>query len=122
VSARAARRGFALVEVMMTLLVFTIGLLAMASYATTMSRQMRDGGGMVSASSLARTRFEQLSALPCQNLVAGTATATAGAVTETWTITPASRSVSITDQVTFPVGRRTQTQSYSTILPCALRP
>jgi prepilin-type N-terminal cleavage/methylation domain-containing protein len=116
------RGGFALIEMMLTMMVLSVGLLAMASYGATMTRQMRDGGGMVVAGTVARARFERVSAMPCQTLAAGTESAASGTVSETWTITPGSRSVAVTNQVSFPVARSRRTYTFQMLIPCAARP
>jgi prepilin-type N-terminal cleavage/methylation domain-containing protein len=119
---RRARRGFALIEMMLTIMMLSVGLLALSSYSATMSRQMREGGGMVQASSQARTRFERLRAQPCLNLTAGTTTATTGVVTETWTVTPGTRSVAVSNSVSYPVGQTRRSATFQTLIPCAARP
>jgi len=114
-----ARRGFALIEMMITMMILSVGLLALSSYSATMSRQMREGGGMVQASSLARARFEKLRSQRCQTLVAGTTTATTGVVTETWTVTPVPRAVTVSNSVSFPTGRTRRSVTFQTLIPCA---
>jgi len=117
-----ARGGFALIEMMVTIMVFSVGLLALSSYAVTMTKQMRDGGRMVNAAALARARFEKLQARQCETLVAGTTLAVSGTITEKYTIVPASRSVSVTNIVTFPSGRAMRTVTFNSIIPCTARP
>ena len=117
-----ARGGFALVEMVVTMMVFSVGLLALSSYAVTMTRQMRDGGRMVHAAALARARFEKLHARQCETLVAGTTIVVNGTITEKFTIAPASRSVSVTNMVTFPSGRAMRTVTFNSIIPCTARP
>lgn len=117
-----ARGGFALIEMMVTIMVFSVGLLALSSYAVTMTKQMRDGGRMVNAAALARARFEKLQARPCETLVAGTTITVSGTITEKYTIAPASRSVSVTNIVTFPSGRAMRTVTFNSIIPCTARP
>jgi prepilin-type N-terminal cleavage/methylation domain-containing protein len=119
---RRTRRGFALIEMMLTIMMLSVGLLALSSYSATMSRQMREGGGMVLASNLARTRFERLRAQQCQTLVAGTTTATTGVVTESWTVTPGTRSVAVRNTVSFPTGRTRRNATFQTLIPCPVRP
>ena len=119
---RRGRGGFALVEMVVTMLVFSVGLLALSTYAVTMTRQMRDGGRMVQAASIARARFEKLHARPCATLAAGTTVKVTGTVTEKYTIAPASRSVEVTNQVTFPSGKAMRTVTFHSIIPCTARP
>jgi len=116
------RGGFALVEMVVTMLVFSVGLLALSTYAVTMTRQMRDGGRMVQAASIARARFEKLHARPCATLAAGTTVKVTGTITEKYTIAPASRSVEVTNQVTFPSGKAMRTVTFHSIIPCTARP
>jgi len=116
------RRGFALLEMMITISILSIGVLALGSVAVKMSQQMREGGGMIRASAAARTRFEKLSAQQCNLIAAGTTTATTGIITEQWTITPQSRSVAVTNVVSFPVGRTRKSATFQTLIPCPARP
>ena len=119
-TASGPRRGFALLEMMITIMVFTIGLLALASYQTAMQRQMREGSGMVLAASVARARFEQLNSVRCQTLAAGTYTATTKDINEKWLITAGVRGLTVRDSVSFRLGRSMarKTVGFQMVIPC----
>jgi prepilin-type N-terminal cleavage/methylation domain-containing protein len=110
------RRGFTLVELVVAILVITIGVIGLASTAGAVTRQMGGGRRMLVASSVARTRLEWLAAQNCTTLANGSAT-TRG-VAESWTVTPGTRSVNVQLGVTYVTTRGNRTQSYSTWIPC----
>ena len=114
--ARRARAGFTLVEVIVAMLIFTVGLLAMAGTAGMVVRQMGDSNRMTVASAVARSRIEQLRLAPCTLGMSGSAT-TRG-VTEAWRLTPMVRSSRIDVTVSFTTKNGTRSQSYRSMVPC----
>jgi type IV pilus assembly protein PilV len=110
------RRGFTLVELVVAILVITIGVIGLASTAGAVTRQMGGSRRMLIASSVARARLEWLSAQNCAALTSGS-TNTRG-IAESWTVTPGTRSVSVQLGVTYTTTRGNRTQSYSTRIPC----
>ena len=107
---------------MVTISLLSLTVLALTSYSVTMTRQMRDGAEITRASTLARARFEQLSAQRCDLLVNGTTTVVTGRVTEKYTITRGSRSVTVSDKLTFPSGRSLRTTTLQILIPCPALP
>lgn len=116
------RTGFAILEMMVTISLLSLTVLALTSYSVTMTRQMRDGAEIMRASTLARTRFEQLSAQRCDLLANGSTTVVTGQVTEKYTITRGSRSVAVSDKLTFPSGRSLRTTTLQILIPCPALP
>ena len=114
--ARRSREGFTLVEVIVAMLIFTVGLLAMASTAGVVVKQMGDSSRMTVASAVARSRIEQLRLAPCATGMSGSAT-TRG-VSEAWRLTPMTRSSRIDVTVSFMTKNGTRTQSYRSMVPC----
>jgi prepilin-type N-terminal cleavage/methylation domain-containing protein len=121
-SAGRGRRGFAILEMMVTISLLSLTVLALSSYSVTMTRQMRDGAEMMRASTLARARFEQLSARRCDLLVNGTTTVATGRITEQYTITRGSRSVTVSNKLTFPSGRALRVTTLQILIPCPALP
>jgi prepilin-type N-terminal cleavage/methylation domain-containing protein len=110
------RGGFTLVELMVAMVVFAMGILAMASTASVVVRQMGDAGRMSVAASVAQSRIEQLYAGNCKTASNGTAT-TRG-VNETWFVTPATRSALILVSVTYVTRRGNRSQTYQSSVSC----
>ena len=78
--------GFTLLEVLVALVVLSIGILGLAANAALVSRLVGDGSRLTLAATVATARLEQLSALPCASVASGTAV-TRG-VEERWTTSP----------------------------------
>lgn len=76
--------GFTIVEVMVALLVLTIGILGLASTAALTTRMIGQGERYSEVSARANERLEMLRAQPCSLMTAGSQTATP--YTLTWTV------------------------------------
>jgi prepilin-type N-terminal cleavage/methylation domain-containing protein len=111
-----ARAGFTLVEVMVAMMIMTIGLLGLASTSAVVVRQMGDAGRMGVAASVAQSRIEKLRLATCT--ASSTGTSTARGVSETWTITPQVRSARIDVTITYATRRGMRSQSYRSTVPC----
>jgi prepilin-type N-terminal cleavage/methylation domain-containing protein len=77
------RRGMSLVELIVGIIVLTVGMLGLAGVSTVVLRQMNGSANQTVATTLVQSRLEQFEGRPCASIVGGTAT-TRG-VTETWT-------------------------------------
>jgi prepilin-type N-terminal cleavage/methylation domain-containing protein len=115
----AVRRGFTLIELMVTVLLLGIGLGGLIATSSAVSRMM--GGSMreATAATVAASRFETLRGSACASITAGTAT-TRG-ITESWRVTPINpRTFDITDSVSFvPISRRAKVkQAYRSYVKC----
>lgn len=114
---RRVRRGFTLIELMVAMLIFTIGVLAMMSSAGSVMTMMSGSQRRTIAATVAEARFERLRAQSCDQHVNGTLV-THG-VRETWNIVPLTRANDVTVVVTYPAaGGRIATQTYRTFVPC----
>jgi type IV pilus modification protein PilV len=113
-----ARAGFTLVELVVAILVLTIGLLGLASTAAVVTRQMGSAAQQTIAAQTAQSRFEQLrSNYNCAALSDGSANAGKN-VTETWTVTNGTGVVTIRDSVAYRVRGQAKYQIYRSMLPC----
>lgn len=113
---RTRRAGFTLVELMVAMLMFTLGMLAMASTSAVVIRQMGDAGRMSVAANVARSRIERLRAESCSG--AKTGTATTRSVVEAWVVTPMTRSAQIEVTVTYATRLGSRSKSYRSMVPC----
>lgn len=92
---RAPRGGFTIIEMLVAVMILSVGVIALASTAAVTSRQMNEGSVRNRAASVAQSRFELLAArgtaaTGCNNIVALGATAafdsTRRGIRERWTI------------------------------------
>lgn len=124
---RATPRGFTIVELIVAIMIMTVGVLGLASSAALVSRMMGGGAQQSQAANVALSRFERLRnvAWRCSNLTSGSAT-TRG-MQETWTVAPSgsARAVRVTVTVRFkaPTYDRTRstyvrTQTYRSLVLC----
>lgn len=111
-----SRRGFTLIELMVTIVILTLGLLALAGTSAAVTRQIGGGAQMALAASTAQARFERLRSEDCVTLTGGTAT-TRG-ITEVWTASNQPRVVQVTDTVKFTTARGQRSHAYVTLIPC----
>lgn len=81
-----SRAGFTLAELMVSVVIITVGLLALAGSGVGVLRQMRSGNQAALASAVAQARLEAIRSRSCASLSSGSAT-TRG-LDEAWTINP----------------------------------
>jgi prepilin-type N-terminal cleavage/methylation domain-containing protein len=122
------RRGFTLVELVVAIVILSIGILGLASTAAVVTKQMASGGRQTVAASVAQSRFELFRSYDCHTLVGEgintstsqayttTGTATTRGIKEDWTITDSTNVKIVKDSVTF-WGRK-QPLIYKSELPC----
>ena len=118
--------GFTLLEVLVALVVLGTGILGLSANAALVLRLVGDGSRLTVAATVATARLEQLRALPCASVVAGTAV-TRG-IEERWTVAPLGpggepRALEIHQTVTYRLRafRRPdpeRTQSFRGAVPC----
>src|SRR5262245_55182985 len=118
------RSGFTLMELIVSVTVITVGLLALAGSSVGVLRQMRSGNQAALASAVAQARLEKVRSMSCTSLASGTAT-TRG-LSEAWTINPGgvanpnpSRMKAVVETVTY-VPRRGDTKKFGLTgwVPC----
>ena len=112
-----ARSGFTLIELMVAVMLFTVGVLATMSSSAAVMKMMGGAQRLTVASVVAEARFERLRAQSCTQHVAGSAT-TRG-VRESWQVVPLVQADDVTVMVTYPTGGgRIVSQTYRTYVPC----
>jgi prepilin-type N-terminal cleavage/methylation domain-containing protein len=114
--ARRTRAGFTLVELMVAMMMFAVGLLALASTSAVVVGQMGDASRMGVAASVAQTRIERLRSGACTT--AQTGSNTGRGVSESWTVTPMTRSARIDVTITYATRRGLRSQSYRSMMRC----
>jgi prepilin-type N-terminal cleavage/methylation domain-containing protein len=113
-----ARAGFSLPELIVAMMILTVGILALASGSAGVLRQMRAGNQTALAALVAQSRMEMIRSQTCGTLASGSAT-TRG-LSESWTITATSGRINeIHDTVTYtPRPGVTRTYTLVGVIPC----
>jgi prepilin-type N-terminal cleavage/methylation domain-containing protein len=115
--ASGRRAGFTLVEIMVALMVFVVGVLAVTGSSAIVMTMIGGSQRRTIAATVAESRFERLRALPCTAHANGYAE-TRG-VRETWEIVPLTLADDVTVRVVSPSsGGRITSQTYRTYIPC----
>lgn len=108
---------------MVAIMIMTTGLLALASTAAVVVRQMGGAQQLTLAATVAQARFERIRARgDCNALPSAVATGTAtapGGVTETWWTTEQLRVIQVKDSVSYQSGSERQAKVYYTTIPCS---
>jgi prepilin-type N-terminal cleavage/methylation domain-containing protein len=114
-----ARRGFTIIELVVAIIIITVGVLALATGSAGVAKQMRSGNQAALAAVVAQSRLETIRSLGCSNLSNGTAT-TRG-MTEKWTVAFISgRARAVTESVTYvPRATVSRTIGMRSVVPCA---
>jgi prepilin-type N-terminal cleavage/methylation domain-containing protein len=114
-----SRGGFTIIELVVAMIIMTVGVLALATGSAGVAKQMRAGNQAGLASVIAQGRLETIRSLGCSSLANGTAT-TRG-MTEKWTITwISSRARAVTESVTYvPRAKVSRTLALASVVPCA---
>lgn len=95
-----SRRGFTLIELIVSVLLLVVGIAGLASTSSNVSRMIGGGSQQTLAASVADSRFERLRSFQCSKVVGGTAQT--GTISESWSVSAVSTTVfDVTDSVTF---------------------
>lgn len=116
-------RGFTIVEVVVAMLILTVGLLGLASTAAMVTRMIGEGGRSSESASIAVQRMEILRSqyVQCTGLLGGKATD--GSYQVAWEVAPATTTwePAMRVRVMVTVPRPTQTarvDTFTTLIPC----
>jgi prepilin-type N-terminal cleavage/methylation domain-containing protein len=114
------RRGFALPELIVAMVILTVGILALASTAAGVMKQMRSGNQRALAAIVAQSRLEGMRSLQCANL--SSSSATTRGLKENWTIgamMAGGRAVAVKESITYvPRAGKTSTLVITGLVPC----
>lgn len=114
-----SRRGFTLVELMVAIIIMTVGVLGLASTSAVVARMVGGGGQQTIAANVASSRFERLHSVQCSAITSGSAT-TRG-MTEHWHASfVAGKLYSVIDTVTYTAadGRARKPLVFQSYLRC----
>ena len=112
----ARRRGFTIIEMLVAMMIFSVGVLAMASTTARVINMLASGQARTVAASVATNRFERLRGVPCS--AHHTDSATTRGIKEVWTVVPLSKSDDVTVVLLFAADHGTRSQVYRTFLLC----
>ena len=109
------RRGFTIVEVVIAILVLTVGILGLASTAALVTRLIGEGGSYSQSTTLATEQMEILRS-QCGALHGGNTTK--GAYSIEWSVTDLGEASQVTVKVTAPqAGRSARVDTFTTTIP-----
>jgi type IV pilus assembly protein PilV len=114
-----SRAGITIIEVIVAILILTFGLLGMAGFSMTLTKQFKSSSRQETAALLVQSRIDSVASIRCQALApSGTqsGTYTMLGVTEKWYIADGNDIKVLTDTVTF--SPRTKPLVYRSIIPC----
>ncbi len=105
-----------LVELIVALLMLSVGVLGAVTTAAVLTRQMTASWELTRASSIGLSRLERLAAVSCKTV--GPGTSSDGPYSEHWVVTTGTSLMTVVDTVTYPIGRTTRSQVYGTTIYC----
>lgn len=109
-------RGFSLIELMIAMVILTVGVLGVTASARMVTQMTGSGGRYGGSAAVASSRFEILRASTCTTLANGTATT--GKYSESWTIATAGQLKTVTLTITYNNGTTTRSDVYSSSISC----
>jgi type IV pilus modification protein PilV len=114
------RDGFTIVEVMVAIVILSIGILGLAATAGVVVRQMTGAVHQSVAANVAYSRMERIRTGNCVAMKDSSGTATTRNVKEKWVIvgTPGSHALVVSDTISFIVRGKTKVQAYTSEFPC----
>jgi Tfp pilus assembly protein PilV len=113
-----AVRGIALVEVLIAVVVLSVGVLAAASGATLIARLTAQGRWAAGAAAIAAGRLETLRSQDCTGLAGGKALNDRYQVTWTVTTTRNGRGRDVLVTLAWLAGRGVRTETFAGTMPC----
>lgn len=111
-------RGFSLVEVIVAMVILTVGVLGLAASARAVSSLTTEGGRMSGAAAAASSQFEMLRAGTCSTMAGGTGTAADG-YSLSWTVATSGLLKQVTLAVSYSTGRKIRSTTFVTYISCA---
>jgi type IV pilus modification protein PilV len=110
------RRGWTLVELLVALMVFSVGALAMVATSANVITLITASKNRGLAASLAAARFERMRSQPCSAHTSDSTTS--NGINQTWQVVKLARADDVTVRVTFVANRRSQTRIYRSFITC----
>jgi len=115
-SCRPMRPAFTIVEMLVAIVVFTIGLVALAATSGLVAGHVGDGGRLTAAAHAARTVLDSLGASGCDAIVGGSAARDGVALQ--WVVSRDSSAAQVELTVGAALRRGSRRDVYSLVVPC----
>lgn len=113
----AQRRGFTLVEMMVAVVILSVGLLGLASTSAVVTRQVAGGASQSLAANAVQSRLEWMRSIPCARIK--DSTVTKRGIRERWVPGATSNGVLfVRDTVWYKVGGTSRRHVYTMAVPC----
>jgi prepilin-type N-terminal cleavage/methylation domain-containing protein len=111
------RSGLTLVEMMVAIMIVTVGLLGLAGSSAYVIRQVSGGANQSIAANAIQSRLEWMRSVPCSQIK--DSTATNRGVREHWVPGPTHNGILwVRDTIRYSVGGTPRTQTYTMTVPC----
>ena len=110
------RTGFTIVELLVAIVVLTIGVLALAATAGLVAAHVGDGGRLTTSAHAARSALDSLGGLACGRLTGGSSVR--GGITVRWAVARDSLAAEISATAGSELRRRSRTDTYRATVPC----
>lgn len=110
------RNGLTLVEIVVAILILSVGALALAGTSALMVRRMAESASGAAAASVGRNRLESSFSSPCSALTSGNEQLLG--VRSEWSTTGSAYSAAISQHVSYPTRRGAHTDHFLTAAPC----
>ena len=113
---RRSRTGLTLIEIVVAILVLSVGALAFAGSSAVMVRRLAESARGAAAASAARSRLESSFARACDVLTSGSEQSFG--VRSDWSVTGSGRTSDIRQRITYPTLRGSRNEDFLTTAPC----
>lgn len=114
--ARATRRGFTIIEVLVSCVMLLVAVTALLGSSGAVAREMGGGSAQTLAATMAQARLDSLSSLGCAQLQISNGSRTFRGVGEVWSVTDGRNIKTLDVRITVP--RRTSELRYRMVVPC----
>jgi len=111
-----AQRALTLVEIVVAILIFSVGALALAGTSALMARRISETARATVSTSVARNRLESSLSSPCSALTSGTEDLLG--VRSEWSTTNATQFAAVSQHVIYRTQRGVHTDHFITAAPC----
>jgi type IV pilus assembly protein PilV len=113
-----SRRGFTILEVIVAIVILSMGILGLAGTAASVTRMVGSSDRYAQATALATQRFEIMRGTSCATMGGGSSTQ--GRYTVAWTVADVTNGKQVTITVTAPSTRGTRTHTFTQIISCQI--
>lgn len=110
------RRGLTLVEIVVAILILSVGALALAGTSALMVRRISESARGAAATAVARNRLEYSLSSPCSALTSGSEQLFG--VRSEWSTTGSAYSAAVSQRVSYPTRRGAHTDHFLSAVPC----